>query len=383
MINKATIYNYRSCLETEVELHPELTILIGANAAGKTNILQALYLFPKINRTNRAMPQSLSNFDGHIRSTIELNLTISNDRNYKLKGDILYVIDEYNEDHIQVATIAYKSDINRAKYRSMNFDLQEQAYYFHDYKGDYPFPDKEEFEESLPIVRAIQGISYYSASQFANPRGCPISVKPNELIFSKENIRKKGHSDFIKELYKSSQNNPETFQQYLFLIGKEGLELVEEINFNVQQFPNASFGNKIVVTPSVSIDGVTISFNQLSDGTFRTLALIFYIISDENEVLLIEEPEISVHHGLLLSIMELIKQESKRKQIVISTHSDLVLDRVAPENVLLVSKDKEEGTLAKPLSKSMSENEYKELKEYLETEGNLGEYWRETGWEYE
>ncbi|MEM8525521.1 MAG: ATP-binding protein [Bacteroidota bacterium] len=373
MINKATIYNYRSCLETEVELHPELTVLIGANAAGKTNILQALYLFPKIDRTSKAIPKKSNDFDGHIHSIVELNLTISQDRNYKLKGNILHVTDQYNEDHIQMATIEYKSNDNEEEYISMNFDILEQSYY----------TDKKEFEEISPIIKGIQGISYYSAAQFTNPRKCPISVKPNELIFTKEGVRKKGHSDFIKELYKSFQNNHEIFQQYLFLVGKEGLGLVEEINFNVQQFPNASFGNKIVVTPSILIDGISMSFNQLSDGTFRTLALVFYVISDENEILLIEEPEVSVHHGLLLSIMELIKQESKRKQIVVSTHSDLVLDRVTPENVLLVSKDTEEGTLVKPLNKNMSENEYESLKEYLETEGNLGEYWRETGWEYE
>jgi len=116
--------------------------------------------------------------------------------------------------------------------------------------------------------------------------------------------------------------------------------------------------------------------NQLSEGTFKTLALLFYIINDVSELLLIEEPEVCIHHGLLDSIIELIKVQSKKKQIIISTHSDYVLDKLKPENVVLVSRDTDKGTIAKPLSKALSKNDYAALKSYLQDEGNLGEYWK-------
>ena len=86
-----------------------------------------------------------------------------------------------------------------------------------------------------------------------------------------------------------------------------------------------------------------------------------------------------MHHGLLSSILELIKTQSKYKQIIISTHSDYVLDKLKPENIVLIKKDKVNGTIANSLSKSLSKNEFSALKKYLKLSGNLGEYWKEGG----
>ncbi len=123
------------------------------------------------------------------------------------------------------------------------------------------------------------------------------------------------------------------------------------------------------------------SFNQLSEGTFRSLAMMFYIITGKSSLLLIEEPEVCVHHGLLASFVEIIKQCSRHRQVVVSTHSDYVIDKLKPENVFLVSNNALRGTVVKPISKAMSNRQYAALKTYLDTAGNLGEYWRHSGFE--
>ena len=38
------IYNFRSCYETDMELQPDLTLIVGENNAGKSNIIDALRL---------------------------------------------------------------------------------------------------------------------------------------------------------------------------------------------------------------------------------------------------------------------------------------------------------------------------------------------------
>ena len=96
-----------------------------------------------------------------------------------------------------------------------------------------------------------------------------------------------------------------------------------------------------------------------------------------------EEPEVCVHHGLLNSILELIKMKSSDKQIIISTHSDFVLDKLLPENVILVKKDTEVGTIALGLTQYLSKDDYNGLKSYLNDIGNLGEFWKEGGFDYE
>jgi hypothetical protein len=55
------------------------------------------------------------------------------------------------------------------------------------------------------------------------------------------------------------------------------------------------------------------------------------------------------------------------------------LDHLDPENLLLVKWVPAKGTIATPLDKSMSKNEYEALRLYLKESGNLGEYWKEGG----
>lgn len=206
--------------------------------------------------------------------------------------------------------------------------------------------------------------------------------------------RKSGvHELFIYDLYKTFKTDSKNFARYVSIINREGIGLIDDITFLDHSIPSSSYKvrtggqmqkiekTKNIVVPSITVDNLRLSPNQLSEGTFKTLALIFYIMNDDCELLLIEEPEVCVHHGLLTSIIELIKIESKKKQIFISTHSDYVLDKLQPENIVLVKKTREAGTTAETLTKSLSKNDFKALKEYLAESGNLGEYWKEGGFE--
>ena len=59
MLKNLTIEGYRSCAHTSLDLDTNLSVLIGANGSGKTNILQAILLLRKLvnlqpHRTNEA-----------------------------------------------------------------------------------------------------------------------------------------------------------------------------------------------------------------------------------------------------------------------------------------------------------------------------------------
>ncbi|MEM1326864.1 MAG: ATP-binding protein [Bacteroidota bacterium] len=399
MIKKAVIRDYRSCLETDVELHPELTVLIGANGVGKSNILQALDLLSKIEQTRRIEAELVDTADGYYHSNIVLDVVLEQKRKYITDLSIIYTEENTNgEESIKIADVKYAKEQPNLDYRFLDFNAFSHSSMIRMInKSNWSALDelkKEKFEEELPIIDSFRNISYYNVAQFVGAKKCPPSVELSPFGHSIKDSSAKSHASFIRDLYSYSLNYKHIYSQYISIVGIEGLNLIEDIKFDVTQIPIQSTGfrkngekdnraNKFIITLSLKVDGIYLLPNQLSDGTFRTLALIFYMLSDKNDLLLIEEPESLVHHGLLSSIIELIKQESKRKQIVVSTHSDLVVDKIKPENIVLVKKDKEKGTLAEPLTKKLSKNEYEALKEYLETEGNLGEYWLETGLEYE
>ncbi len=85
---------------------------------------------------------------------------------------------------------------------------------------------------------------------------------------------------------------------------------------------------------------------DFSDGTLRLIGFLWELL-ETNPVLLLEEPELSLHSGVVRYIPALMhrltKAKKKKKQIIISTHSyELLSDKsIGAENVLLLIPEKE------------------------------------------
>lgn len=392
-INKLEINNYRSCISTKLDFVENLTTLIGINGAGKSNILLALNLFATIKRTGRGFFYT----EKEKIATTQINLSVNIDsKEILVRAVFYYETDEINIDRVKYSDIKFRfaDSNNPRKWNRIEPHTHDIIEYLN-YKEIQSLPRQfqtEIFKWSISLVSNLSNISYYSATQFSDPNKCPTSIElDDDKINTKSGINSV-HQKFIYDLYKSKiSSSTSTFKLFLNTVGLNGLELIENIDFQTPKIPNSSYkvraggqvqkiiSKKQLIIPSISIDGLNLSPNQLSEGTFKTLALIFYILNDKSEILLIEEPEVCVHHGLLNSIIELIKQQSKKKQIVITTHSDYILDMLEPTNILLINKTPLNGTKAQELTKSLSKNEYEVLKNYLLTTGNLGEYWKEGG----
>lgn len=84
--------------------------------------------------------------------------------------------------------------------------------------------------------------------------------------------------------------------------------------------------------------------DQFSDGTLRLIALI-WVLLDGDSLLLLEEPELSLHAGIVQKLAALLYriQRKKNRQTLISTHStDLLSDEgIGGEEVLLLTPTKE------------------------------------------
>lgn len=400
-IRKLDIFNYRSCIKTKIEISTSLTALIGANGVGKSNILNSIQLLKKVNRNRYFHQRQLTENLPHSRLDMELDI---DSILYSLKADVYYDTDETNTDEIYSAALKIKNlSAKTRKWIEIDADLYEYVDYIS--RSNKPVEierffshRKRSFEDSklsVKLISYLTNISYYSATQFSDPTKCPISLELEDSRLVRPYRKSKTHEIFIFDLYRYYKSDKKMFDKYINTVNQNGIGLIDDIMFLDHDVPSSSYkvkaGGQIqkiektknIIIPSIIIDKLTLSPNQLSEGTFKTLALVFYILNDESELLLIEEPEVCVHHGLLSSIIELIKIQSKRKQIIISTHSDFVLDKLKPENVVLVKKTKEQGTQASTLSKTLSRNDFKALKEYLEETGNLGEYWKEGGFEDE
>ena len=114
---------------------------------------------------------------------------------------------------------------------------------------------------------------------------------------------------------------------------------------------------------------IAIPATRLSDGTLRYLSLLSILCHPTPPPLIcIEEPELGLHPDILPGLADLLREASDRCQLIVTTHSDTLVDALTdtPESVVVCEKEKGQ-TRMKRLDKE-------ELSHWLE-KYRLGELW--------
>ena len=110
--------------------------------------------------------------------------------------------------------------------------------------------------------------------------------------------------------------------------------------------------------------------SRISDGTLRWLSLLCLLLDPEPPPLLcIEEPEIGLHPDLLFTLAGLLREAAERTQLVVTTHSELLVSEFSdrPEDVVVCERERGATTLRRL--------EPDKLDHWLE-DYRLGEVWR-------
>ena len=115
---------------------------------------------------------------------------------------------------------------------------------------------------------------------------------------------------------------------------------------------------------------ITVPATRLSDGTLRYLCLLSILCHPEPPPLVcIEEPELGLHPDILPTLSELLREASERCQIIVTTHSDILVDSLTdtPESMVICEKHQGQTTMRRLDQDQLSDW----LKNY-----SLGELWR-------
>ncbi len=82
--------------------------------------------------------------------------------------------------------------------------------------------------------------------------------------------------------------------------------------------------------------------SRLSDGTLRYLSLLAILCDpDPPPLICLEEPELGLHPDVLPKLAKLLRDASQRTQLLVTTHSDILIDAMTetPESVVVCSKE--------------------------------------------
>lgn len=176
-----------------------------------------------------------------------------------------------------------------------------------------------------PVLRTLSGMRSYSIEP----------VKLRELQDADSGVRlNEDGSNTASVLQEIGRRSPDDLKR----IG----ELLTTIVPNTVRVAPLKHGKKLTMQFTQEWDeNKRLKFESfsMSDGTLRALGLLTAVYQHPvPTVLLIEEPEATIHPGALGAILDLIRHASRQTQVIVTTHSPEVLDAdwLREENLRIV-----------------------------------------------
>lgn len=392
-IKKIKLANFKSFKNLEVELG-NFHILIGANASGKSNFIQIFKFLRDIVTLGLDNAISLQGGVGYLRNirvgaSGELLLEVASDEEYglgtRMKDKVLIGMKIYET--IYKFTIKFKT-------RGAGFEIVEdkltQKFHFVELekkKGkieemdilgpgevvlskvngkiipDFKKPPKVPIESDdiiPPFLREMQGeklspktlileqpfllfpfpwkeifgdISIYDFDPKLPKKATPITGKA-ELEEDGSNL-----AIILKNIIEDREK-----ERKLSNLVKDLLPFVDKVD--VERFADKSLLFKL---QECYFQNEYMPASLISDGTINITALIIALYFGKKPLTIIEEPERNIHPYLISKVVSMMKDASKKKQILVTTHNPEMVKYADAENILLVSRDKDGfSTVSKP-----------------------------------
>lgn len=119
------------------------------------------------------------------------------------------------------------------------------------------------------------------------------------------------------------------------------INLVSDILPFIKEFEIEKYADKSLLFKAREgfMDSKYIPASLLSDGTINIISLIIALYFEQKEFVIFEEPERNLHPSLISKLVEMFKDASSGKQIIITTHNPEIIKFVELNNIFLVKRN--------------------------------------------
>lgn len=339
-ISHLTIKGFRSLKSIERLELGDFNVLIGANGAGKSNILEFF----------RMMNFAFNSSEGNLQ---------------------LYVARKGRASSL----LYYGPQVTRFMDASIQFDGDHQ-WSRYDFSLSWGAPDEIFFSSELlafqreeidPHPNQLQLGSGHQESKVlgvanlaANPwqqttarvfRNRLREIRAYHFHDTSDEANMRLSQDIHREDY--LMNNGGNIAPFLFGLKERRPEHYQRILDTVQFI--APFISDFVVEPEALNDrfimlrwrdrsGEVLGPHQLSDGTLRTIALVTALLQPEEtmpSIMLFDEPELGLHpHGVKI-VADLLKAASSKRQVIVATQSPLLIRDYDPADIAVIEREED------------------------------------------
>ncbi|MEW5986009.1 MAG: AAA family ATPase [Chloroflexota bacterium] len=335
-----------------------LNVLIGPNSSGKSNVLEAVALLRAT--PNRVSPNDLRTVIGRGGGVDEWIWK----GNPKSAATLEAIVDNPKGQQPLRHVLAFRTE-------QQTFRLEDERI-----ENEHPNPGQAapyyyyRYQQGLPVI-VVGGVARPLAhesmeanlsilAQRRDPDTYPVIT---ELAAAYDSIRLYrewafGRNTVFREPQKADMRNDRLEEDFsnlgLFLnrlrrrpkAKRALLNALRDLYEGLTDFDVIVEGGTVQVF--LTEGDYTIPATRLSDGTLRYLCLLAILCDLEPPPLIgIEEPELGLHPDILPKLADLLIQASERTQLIVTTHSDVLVDALTehPETIVVCEKHAGQTTM--------------------------------------
>jgi predicted ATPase len=369
MLVDLIIRNYKSLRDVHLRDLPPFSVMVGANASGKSNLVDALDFISLVSRSGLAPAVSAKGGYENIcfrrarrsKASIEFQVTVCIpasrlrarrraeaplrfEYGFGFRAETRRIAAEYKVTHERLAVgrvdaVGVGLEIVREGGREPRVQLSDEA------ERDFGLPELDflrDFiarapvsEDDLLWAGRLGGILPFR-QLFGFLGGCRV------YQISPEMARKAGTPERSPELGRHGENLPAAVDY----LKRNEVEAFEEL---VSHLNHAVSTMETLDTDYVETKELGLFFKErgvgrrwyaqdVSDGTLKTVSMFLPLLDPRVTIVAIEEPENNLHPWILRHFMEACKAQGGGKQIFVTTHSPVAVDEVPIESLFIVRR---------------------------------------------
>jgi predicted ATPase len=379
-VRRVRVRNFKSFQDCEVELGP-FNVLIGANASGKSNFVEVFRFLRDVAEHGLNNAISMQGGVKYLR-----NISLASAHNFQVEvlvegGGILIPLGTQGDILIglEPSQITYELEIS-FKRAGLGFDiarerLVEACNVIRLNPGAKGVQESERLGQGRVTVLNVEGkvevdqelppdlgeglLGLFPRKQTLPPK-TPFLEGLHGMIFGLRQVfRSVATYDFDPKLpkkatpYTGKADLEEDGSNLAIVLsnvikdseGKRKLSnLVRDLlpfvkDVGVQTFQDKTLLFKLKETYSSPEQYVPATL--ISDGTIGMFALIVALHFQSAALAIVEEPERNIHPHLIVKVVRMMEEVSKKKQIVVTTHSADIVKHAGIQNLLFVKRDRE------------------------------------------
>lgn len=348
-LDKIRIAGFKSIRDQEIALG-RLNVMIGANGAGKSNLIGVFRLLNEI--VNRELQLYVGRSGGADRF-----LHFGRKVTEKLELRFKFGSSSYDCVLLPTADDSFVFGVERASYREPEWLMPRDESLGRGHKETKLHEDGSTRLAVKHVLSAFDGWKIYHFHDTSE------SSKIKQVGDLDDNARLRPDAGNLAAfLYRLQETEATCFRNIV-----DAIRMVAPFFGDFDLKPDRLNPRKIRLEWREKGSDSYFDAHSLSDGTLRFISLATLLLQPElPTTVLLDEPELGLHPYAITLLAELLGAASQRTQILVSTQSVTLVNQLSLEDVIVVDRVERESRFRRP--------EEAEIASWLDDYG-LGELW--------